>query len=333
VARLAERVYRAEVARRNRRFDARRGVVTIDRPVISVGNLSVGGTGKTPMVQRLVGWLREAGHRPAIAMRGYRARGGLSDEAAAHADAFAGEVPVVAQPDRLEGLLRLFATDAGRAVDVVVLDDGFQHRRIARQLDLVLADASRPFDGDRCLPAGWLREPPASLARASAVVITHAELVDASGLRGVLDAIRAHAPAAVHAVCAHAWDGLVVAGESSEETRPVAWLAGRRVAAACAIAHPEAFFAAAERAVGGPLAARLALRDHDPIGPGTCARLAQLARGCEVLLVTEKDWTKLRRRDPARMGVRVARPTLSLAFREGESDLRERVVAAAGLSV
>src|SRR5690554_4595553 len=75
-------VYGAVVARRNRRFDAGRGVVTLDRPVVSVGNLSVGGTGKTPMVGRIVRWMLEAGRRPCIAMRGYRAAAGESDEAA-----------------------------------------------------------------------------------------------------------------------------------------------------------------------------------------------------------------------------------------------------------
>jgi hypothetical protein len=167
-------LYRAGLEHKSGAFDAGHGVITIDRPVISVGNLSVGGTGKTPMTSWIVRTLIDAGHTPAIAMRGYRSKNGVSDEADAYARALPG-TPVVAQPDRLEGLFRLFADDEGRAVDVVVLDDGFQHRRIARQLDLVLIDATRDPFRDRLLPAGWLREGPAALVRASGVVLTHAD--------------------------------------------------------------------------------------------------------------------------------------------------------------
>ena len=100
-----------------------------------------------------------------------------------------GLLPVVAQPDRLEGLLRLFAR-VGDEVDCIVLDDGFQHRRIARQFDVVLSDASRDPFTERCLPSGWLREPVSSLARADAVVLTHAEMVDSSTLLAMRKAVR-----------------------------------------------------------------------------------------------------------------------------------------------
>src|SRR4051794_5329108 len=140
-------VYSWEIGRRNRRYDAGRGVVRFDRPVISVGNLSVGGTGKTPMVAHIVGVLLQAGHTPAIAMRGYgsKASGGRSDEAEEYRRKFPG-VPVLARPDRTLALIEQFAREhddaGGRQSDVVVLDDGFQHRKIARDLDIVLVDAS-----------------------------------------------------------------------------------------------------------------------------------------------------------------------------------------------
>ena len=172
--------YGCIIDRRNARYDARQGVVTLDRPVVSVGNLSVGGTGKTPMVAALARALLDGGRNPCIAMRGYasnRRSDGLSDEAAEYQRELPG-VPIVARADRLLGLIHLFAAEEGERVDTVLLDDGFQHRRIARQVDIVLLDASRNPFTDRLLPAGWLREPVGSLARATHVVITHAELAD-----------------------------------------------------------------------------------------------------------------------------------------------------------
>jgi len=327
-----EPVYRRVVARRNARFDRGRGVVTLDRSVISVGNLTAGGTGKTPMVDRVVRWLIEAGHRPAIAMRGYGARAsGRSDEAQLYDDAFEG-VPVVARPNRLDGLLALFATPRGGAVDVVVLDDGFQHRRLARALDLVLVDATRDPAADRCLPAGWLREPIESLVRAGAVVLTHADRATPSGLASVERLVRAHTGADPVALSRHAWSGLRVRapGAGEDEQRPASWLAGRRALAVCALARPESFFASCE-AAGARLIERVALRDHDPYSTRTIEwLLGTLERtGAETLLVTEKDWTKLRRVRPELWPCPVARPVLTLGFERGGADLHAIVLRAA----
>jgi len=173
------RVYGIVIARINRRFDSGRGVVRFDRPVISVGNLSVGGTGKTPMVRRLIAILLEMERRPCIAMRGYRKGTGESDEAAAYQREFP-DVPVIAQANRTDGLIALFGDEhegEGPHRDCIVLDDGFQHRQIGRELDIVLVDASRSPFRDRLLPQGWLREPAESLTRAGLVVVTHAESV------------------------------------------------------------------------------------------------------------------------------------------------------------
>jgi tetraacyldisaccharide 4'-kinase len=149
IGRALSAIYAGIVSRRNRAFDAGRGVVTLDRPVISVGNLSVGGTGKTPLVAHVLEVLGGAGRNPCVAMRGYGSgRGRESDEAMLYRDQFL-SVRIVAQPDRVEGLLALLASDDGGHVDSVVLDDGFQHRRLARQVDLVLVDATRDPFADR----------------------------------------------------------------------------------------------------------------------------------------------------------------------------------------
>lgn len=328
LSRLMTHLYTREVARRNHAWDRGRGVVTLDRPVISVGNLSVGGTGKTPTVTTVVRWLLEAGCRPAIAMRGYKQSHGLSDEAAEYADHFGERVPVVAQPDRVEGLMRLFA-EVGHGVDCVVLDDGFQHRRLARQLDIVLVDASREPFSDACLPSGWLREPVGSLARADVVVLTHAELSSADALDRIRRGIRAETNAPV-CLTTHHWDGLEVLldGESCE--RPSEWLEGKRVCAACAIGNPGAFLAAARRAAGGALAGELVLRDHHGFDEATVRRLLAMAEECDAILVTGKDWTKLSRIATDRWPCPVARPRLTMGFVEGESMLRGLVLGCAG---
>lgn len=326
-----EPLYRAVIERRNRRYDSGRGVVEFDRPCISVGNLSVGGTGKTPMVATVVGWLRGAGHAPVIAMRGYRSRGGESDEAREHRARFP-DVPIVARPDRAQALIELFdrTEEEGRRLDCIVLDDGFQHRRIARQLDIVLIDATRDPFADRLLPAGWLREPVSSLTRAHAVVVTHAEAVEAAVLKGLLDRLRgACSPATAWAICRHVWAGFVRRGPDGTETRLGAdALRQEEVTALCAIGNPEAFLRMARRHCGRCDHA-LVLRDHARF-PARLVR--RLASGGGIVLTTEKDWSRLAPLWPDHASATVVRPVLTLAFDSGGDELRARVLAVARTS-
>ncbi|MEM7755671.1 MAG: tetraacyldisaccharide 4'-kinase [Planctomycetota bacterium] len=322
-------VYRAGLNHNTRRFDRGQGVVTLDRPVISIGNLSVGGTGKSPMVANIVRTLRDAGHTPAIAMRGYKSTNGLSDEADSYTRALP-EVPVIANPDRLHALLKHFASEDGERTDCIVLDDGFQHRKLARQLDLVLIDATRsPFD-DRLLPAGFLREATKALARATAVIITHADRVDATQHADLCARIESLGPPII-ASTTHAWLGLDVFENAADHAEPIAWLRGRRLAVVTAIGRPESVLAAARDAVGTDPAAVLTLPDHDPYAPSTLARIERLVRdhAASALLVTDKDWSKLRHKDPERFGIPIARPRLGLGFLDGEDRLARLVRTAA----
>jgi tetraacyldisaccharide 4'-kinase len=336
------RLYGWEIARRNRRYDAGRGVVRFDRPVISVGNLSVGGTGKTPMVAHIVGVLKAAGHTPVIAMRGYGSRGGRSDEAEEYRRRFP-DVPVLARPDRTHALIEQFAREheeadeGGRQSDCIVLDDGFQHRQIARDLDIVLIDASRDPFQDRLLPAGWLREPPESLRRAGLVFITHAELASPGKLEALNAAIENVRGKPAEAVARHAWDGLAIYANGADRDEPASWLRGQRVFAVCAIGHPGAFLAEAVRQVGAPLSGEFILRDHDPYGRATLERIGTAARiaGAGIILTTEKDWSKLgalgdgnRRRWSGPLAV--ARAKLRLAFDHGEQSVVNTVLQSAG---
>ncbi len=317
------RVYASQIAKRNDRFDEGRGVVTLDRPVISVGNLSVGGTGKTPMVRRIVSLLREHGRDPCIAMRGYgasRRADGRSDEADEYA-ATLGDVPVVAQPNRTEGLIALFGSERGEAIDAVVLDDGFQHRRIARQLDIVLLDATRSPLDDHLLPLGRLREPMESLARAHAVVITHTERASDVVVNDIARAAQAVNPDLLVATAEHAWTAL----EIWDTTEPVAWLAGKTVLPVCAIGNPRAFVESV-RASAGRTLDPIVLRDHDAFHPGTVRRIIREAQHADALVTTAKDWAKLRHEDPNAWPCPVAIPRLDMQLVSGAEALDRAVL-------
>ncbi len=319
---LAAAVYGRAIARRNAAFDRGRGVVEFDRPTVSIGNLSVGGTGKTPTVGWLIRLLRQHGRHPCIAMRGYGAAGGHSDEARLHAQDFP-DVPVVAQPNRTEGLLDLFASPKGEPIDTVVLDDGFQHRRIARCFDLVLIDARKDPWADHLLPRGWLREPPASLARASAVLLTHAPDPKASHVRALRDRVLSVVQVPV-ACASHEWSELTL---HPGGVSPVSWLRGKRVLACSAIGSPDVFLSQVRTATGRDVEA-LTLRDHDAFHRQTVANLLRRAKGLDAVVVTAKDWTKLERTPAASWPCPVAVPQLALRFSGGEAELVEAILDA-----
>ncbi len=324
-------LYGAAVARRNRRYDRGRGVVTLDRSVISVGNLSVGGTGKTPLVIHLARRLLEAGRRPCIAMRGYgssRSPAGLSDEAAQYREELHA-VPVVARPNRVEGLIDLFATPEGERVDCVILDDGFQHRRLARQLDIVTIDTTRDPFRDRLLPAGWLREPVASLRRARWVVLTHAESAAPGAVYALGTAVRAIDSGIRVAIARHTWSELLIETPQGIGCADVGWLRAKNLLVVCALGNPGPFLGAVEKAVGGRPVERIVLRDHDPYRDPTIRRILDAAKGRDAVVTTAKDWTKLVREPIGNWPCPVARPHLELAFDAGREDLEREVVAAA----
>src|SRR5207248_6212920 len=156
-------LYRASIGVRGALYDA--GVLTTHDPVLptlSVGNVTVGGTGKTPVAAWIASQLVERGERPGIVLRGYG-----EDEPLVHAR-LNPTVPVIVAPDRVVGIA--MARDAGATV--AVLDDGFQHRRVSRAADLVLVSADRWSPSPRLLPAGPWREPLDALRRATIILIT-----------------------------------------------------------------------------------------------------------------------------------------------------------------
>ncbi len=315
-------LYRLGVSYRNLAFDrgwkpAHRAAV----PVVSVGNLTLGGTGKTPMVEWVARWYRALGVRVAILSRGYGDASGINDE---------GRVLEENLPDvpHLQGVDRSRLADC--AVEelesqLLVLDDGFQHRRLARDLDLVLLDALDPFGLGRSFPRGLLREPVSSLRRAGVVVLSRADLVD----QPTRAAIRARAERAAGplrwATARHAPRDLV---GGSEVTEPLESARGRKVVAFCGIGNPEGFRRTLE-GLGVELADFRIFRDHHPYTASDVAELSGWARatGAELALTTQKDSVKLRLDALGLVPLRALR--VGLEVLEGQETLAEALSALA----
>jgi tetraacyldisaccharide 4'-kinase len=248
-------------------------------PVLSVGNITVGGTGKTPMAAWAASRLRERGARPAIVLRGY---GG--DETLVHA-ALNPDVPVIADSDRVAGVQAARAAGA----DCVVLDDGFQHRRLGRTADWVLVAAEEFARATRLLPAGPLREPLSALQRAGVVVVTRKSASSEQAL-AVAKLLEPLAPRAAIAVVHLAPSGLVNAIDGAEH--PLERLRGARIVAVAAIGAPSAFFEQLREA-GTAEVRPLALRDHHRFTPSDIERVVRAARGMDGVVCTLKDAVKL----------------------------------------
>ena len=275
----------------------------LNRPVISVGNLSVGGTGKTPMVILMARTLLAAGHRPCILTRGYRRRGGkgpivldpdaglifdprkVGDEPAVLARALP-NVPIIVSGDRFRA--GKIGEQDFRAT-VHLLDDGFQHLALHRDLDVVLLDVTRSSSDLTVLPAGRLREPFSALQRAHWVILTRAELGDASELQARVQTVN---PLVRIFRSSNKFAGLVEARSLSAE--PLENMLRRKVWAFCGIGNPAAFFADL-RIWGFQVAGERVFPDHHVYRRPDLNTILALSRsaGAEAILTTEKDLMNL----------------------------------------
>ncbi len=228
--------YAIAVASVNRRYD--RGKITIHHagvPVISVGNLTTGGTGKTPIVCHLAKWFRARGTRVMIVSRGYgRGDHDVNDEAMELHDRLP-DVPHVQDPDRVEAA-RIAVEEL--EAELILMDDGFQHRRLYRDLDIVVVDATCPFGFDHTLPRGLLRESVRSLSRADLVIITRCDAVSPEAIEQIETKLRSTQPELSIFRSCHRPSGL---REHPATTHAVETLAGQRVAVISAIGNPDAF--------------------------------------------------------------------------------------------
>jgi tetraacyldisaccharide 4'-kinase len=286
---LAEPCYAAAVRWRNRRYD--RGGATIHRvgvPVVSVGNLTLGGTGKTPLVRWIAQWFRDRGIPAAVVSRGYGAQSGDANDEALELRRLLPDVPHVQNADRVAAARKAVAEFGCRAI---VLDDGFQHRRIGRDFDIVLLDALSPFGFGHVFPRGTLREPIEGLRRADVVVLSRADLLDPAQREEIWRTVRAHAPTAICAEAVHAPRSLISAGG---ERMPLDATWDQPVAALCGIGNPTGFRHTLEQC-GCQTAGFREFPDHHRYTPRDVQRLARWADELEVsaVLCTCKDLVKL----------------------------------------
>jgi tetraacyldisaccharide 4'-kinase len=281
--------YRTAMAFRNWGYD--RGWLRVHRvpvPVVSVGNLTVGGTGKTPMVEWVARWCRRRAKRVVILSRGYGQIQGLNDEGRVLEENLP-DVPHLQDPDRVRS--------AGVAVEqleaeLLLLDDGFQHRRLARDLDIVLLDALEPWGLRRLLPRGLLREPAESLWRADVVVLSRADLIPPIERSAIRAGAERRAGLLRWVEARHAPLGLI---DSEGEVVPLVEIAGRPVAAFCGIGNPEGFRRTLLPLCGSLLDLRIFPDHHDYVASDVESLAAWAQRlGADLVLTTQKDLVKLR---------------------------------------
>lgn len=293
----AEPFYAGAVRARNGLFDAGiKRVRRLDRPVISVGNITTGGTGKTPMVRWLAERLRADGKTVAILSRGYRAQDNdLGDELTMLDRALnvPGSKPILIQasPDRFRAGTSLLREHPN--IDVFLLDDGFQHRRLWREFDLVLISAIEPFGFGHVLPRGLLREPLAGLKRADAFAITHADQASERQLDAIKSEIRKYNQAAAFYQAVHRQVGLR-SPDAQSIAIPIDHLCSHRFFAFCGIASP-LLFEKQLKQFGGAYAGGYWFGDHHQYTLADMKDVARRAKeaGAEILLTTDKDWVKI----------------------------------------
>lgn len=304
--------------------------------VISVGNITAGGTGKTPMTMYMAGLLRQMGYRPAVLSRGYR--GGAEKEGALVSDGFsifadsaaAGDepllmacslrgVPVLVGGSRFKSGMRAVAEFDP---DVVILDDGFQHMKLHRDLDIVLMDSAKASGNGFIFPRGTLREPLSGLSRADAVVFTRS----GANTRPERPAwVRPDVP--VFSACHEPYLAGVFAGNDSsavsasgfERNRDFSFMEKLRVFAFSGIAHNDEFKKTIEKHAG-ILCGFAGFPDHHFYGPEDIEKILKQSAGssADLLVTTEKDFVRIAGRLPA--SVRMAVVGVRIAFADSEED-------------
>ena len=303
-------------------------------PTVSVGNLTVGGNGKTPFTLFLAARLLQRGLRVGIASRGYgrNAHGGAAalvsdgtrilmsvreagDEPVMMAQRFAGPIAVARRRIDAIHLLR-----ARAALDLVIVDDGFQHLRLRRDLDLLLVNAARGLGNGWILPAGPMREPRSAIGRADAIVMM-SSLDFPQRPPCAEEAATLASRATIHAALRPR--ALIRIEQGKWRESPLE-IAGRRVLAVSGIADPSGFHAMIG-ALGADIAGTLDYPDHYDYGPADWENILAAARKADLVLTTEKDLVKLERFSPAGAGLSALRIEVAME-REDEARLLEMVM-------
>ena len=314
--------YRLGVGVRNGLFD--RGWKKVHRaavPVVCVGNLTLGGTGKTPFVEYVARFYRDLDIQVAILSRGYGSEAGRNDEAMVLEENLP-DVPHLQGRDRV-ALANTAAEEL--EAELLVLDDGFQHRQLHRDLDVVLIDATYPPQCDWVFPRGTLREPVGSLKRAGVIVLTRCDQVQPHRVDEIRRWLDTRFPTKPVATTEHAPLELI---GCDGVTAPVEELRGESVAAFCGIGNPAAFRRTLE-SLGANVTAFRSFPDHHAYTRTDVDDLRAWASNQLVSAVatTQKDWVKLRTPDLGGRPLWAVR--IGMKFRDGEDRLTDALRAVA----
>ncbi len=265
-------------------------------PVVSVGNLTAGGTGKTPAVAMLARWFRDRNIRVGILSRGFGAGADGRNDEAKELEVLLPDVPHLQKPDRLSSAV--IATEE-LGMQLLLLDDGFQHRKIHRDLEIVLLDAREPFGFGYLLPRGLLREPIRTLRRAHIVMATRADQVDSQRLAEIRTRVQRFNPKAAWLESEHRPTRL---SNSHGEVQDMDWLCGKNVLGICGLGNPSGFLQTL-RSSGANVISSMTFPDHHDYLSEDIRMIEKQAKDleiqCDAILCTGKDLAKI---DTTRIG-------------------------------
>jgi tetraacyldisaccharide 4'-kinase len=296
--RIAAQVYSTAIRLRNSLYSkGQLKTYRANAPVISIGNITTGGTGKTPLVIWLCNQitknlkLKTQNYGCAILTRGYKTTKNLKLKTQNYVDEPAilnkscPQAKVIVNPNRVEA--------AGEAVNkfgakVLIMDDGFQHRRLHRDLDIVTIDSIRPFGYDKMFPAGLLREPVTALKRADAVVITRCDQITGAKLTRIEEKLHSVNPDMLIAKSLH---DPVCAKSIDDKEISIEELKNKKIFAFCGIGNPDAFLNTV-KGLGAELAGSKVYNDHHHYTNNNISDIYEEARylNADLILTTQKDW-------------------------------------------
>jgi tetraacyldisaccharide 4'-kinase len=294
--------------------------------VISIGNVTAGGTGKTPLVIWMYRFLQNKNVPCAILTRGYKATQDPRPKTQDQIDEpgilteSCPQAKVIVNPDRVEAAAEAVNKFGAK---VLIMDDGFQHRRLARDLDIVTIDATLPFGYGKMLPAGLLREPVTSLKRADVAVLTRCDQISDFELGRIENKLRIINSDMIIAKSIHA---PVCAKSISNKKISLEELKNKKIFAFCGIGNPDAFLHTVKK-LGVILVGSKVYNDHHHYTDICLAEICEQARNLktDLILTTEKDWTKIASLNADKRAVPFAYLAIELKFLTGEDKLKQLI--------
>jgi tetraacyldisaccharide 4'-kinase len=321
---------------RIRNFLYDKNILTAHRvsiPAVSVGNLTLGGTGKSPMCAYLVRYFLDKGHQPSIISRGYGHSSSKNNDEFLELALQFPDVLHIQNPDRIAAAKEILALQRTPPIDILILDDAMQHRRIFRNINIVLLDAAEPFGFNRIFPAGFLREPVSELCRADAIILTRSDSVSEEKIAAIKQhCIKQHcieqycieqhcnktSPNFVWAETVHSPQVLLTLQHQSVD---LSVIIGKRVFAFCGIGNPEAFRKTLSDC-GADIAGFLSFPDHHRYCAEDIRQLKSEAVKCnaDMLVCTVKDLVKI---PPEEMKEHIIYAvSVQIRFIRGEEELK-----------